>query len=725
MKKLARIFALCLLPLAASAMTQNQHNQMMTARGTGPTANFGNCDALIQRCAAPRCAGGACANMQVAVGIVNGCVMASEPCRGFGDALVQSIAAQMVASATVRANEAGAQQAAAADAAAAQQMQMMQAEMVQQAAATAAQMQQMQAEMARAQAESAARVEQALVQQAEAAAAAQAAQMQQMQPAPIAHAAPVQASPAGTIAAQVAAANEIAADAVARAQLMGMINTELDNVRAAMRTLDAVMQTTFTYAGCDQRGDNCTGPRRVARFRQHATGFFDPFDNVLDRMLTALELAQALGMEVADIYMMLSGSCNRWGMYWCDQDCVGFDIENPLASRMNPHPRHSDPINESSCNCRLVRPLGSQEEVIQSMLDINTDSASQDVRNRVGCMSTVARTGVFARHAQRRNTNALDIRALELMVTTDPSSTFCMRPGTTPPLEGATVPQSQGIPDCKINANHCSIDSIEDMMETLRQITQSKNLPPNACISRRQDMFNVSHPPLVIAGNDTCTEGLNAGTSTIHPVLALCSVHAWNVGKIENPGMGDSTPGTSRPDTTAEREQMNEVIKLKSTVITQQMHRQYEMLNALVRQFETQLRRAALANNDASREDRGNLPAGRTPGVVLAGARNCATEWEPVARAECIIANTRLALNAPPADARRQLEIEYRLLNPGTGTGPMSDRCGAMSQSSATIQACANQIGSLATQQRDEARRTQNRGGGSGGVRIVADSGNM
>ena len=122
----------------------NQWASLSNGRYDANTASakvdFGNCNAVVLRCAQPKCSNGGCADSSVASAIVAGCVQSNENCKQYGNDLVQYMTAQLVASSNAKINEqnAAAQQAAAA--AAAQQLQ-------QQMAAMQQQMQQMQQQM--------------------------------------------------------------------------------------------------------------------------------------------------------------------------------------------------------------------------------------------------------------------------------------------------------------------------------------------------------------------------------------------------------------------------------------------------------------------------------------------------------------------------------------------------------------------------------------------------
>ncbi|MBO7642854.1 MAG: hypothetical protein J6S74_01835, partial [Alphaproteobacteria bacterium] len=299
----------------SGATNNNKWNNLMNARSGGSennaTADFGNCNALIMRCAQPKCSSGGCTDMSVTGAIVSGCVQSNAACKQYGDELVEYISAQLIASSTAKANAANAASAAAANAAAQQNAQQM--------AAMQQQMQQMQMEMAQQNAQTVAQLQNALNEQkqmtADAIASVNAARQDTNTYQPTQ---PVEASRDLTDSQIVAAQNGVSADVLAREQISGKILSSIENAETQLKTLKATMNNVFEYAGCDSRGNNCSGPKRVKMFKQKAEGFFDPYENVLDEMYDALVLAQSVGVDITDIYMMLNGSCNVWGKYLCD-----------------------------------------------------------------------------------------------------------------------------------------------------------------------------------------------------------------------------------------------------------------------------------------------------------------------------------------------------------------------------------------------------------------------
>ena len=89
------------------ATNNNQWNSLMNARGgmaSTADANFGNCEAVILRCASPKCGSG-CADVNIARPIVAGCVNSNATCKKHGDALIESLAMQLVAKSTAKAQE--------------------------------------------------------------------------------------------------------------------------------------------------------------------------------------------------------------------------------------------------------------------------------------------------------------------------------------------------------------------------------------------------------------------------------------------------------------------------------------------------------------------------------------------------------------------------------------------------------------------------------------------
>ena len=136
--------------------------------------------------------------------------------------------------------------------------------------------------------------------------------------------------------------------------------------------------------------------------------------------------------------------------------------------------------------------------------------------------------------------------------------------------------------------------------------------------------------------------------------LALCTTHAYNIGLTHNP-TDDS-----------DKQLMRDVVALKTTVMTQQMYKQYEYLDATMRRLKTQLEKAILttklqaagaATTDGATSTKSSS-ASRN--VVLSGAYDCIAETSRLNAMNCLQRNLAQVRNAISGgnmgDAKRQLE---------------------------------------------------------------------
>ncbi|MDL2295558.1 hypothetical protein LJC18_01975 [Lachnospiraceae bacterium OttesenSCG-928-E19] len=454
---------------ASGAMNNNQWNTMMNVRtgSNAAAADFGNCNALILRCAQPKCATGGCTTMEIAYPIVSGCVLANEACKSHGEALTQTIAAQLVANSTARANAAAAEaQAMASQAAAAaseQQLQQMQM-----------QMQQMQQQMSQQSAQQTASLQAALEEQKQLAAAqaAEAARNAELAAAAAAAVAPTE---------QIlnAAANGVSADVLARQQASGQILTKLENAEDALKSLKKTMQNVFDYAGCDASGDHCTGPKRVKAFKDKAEDFFEPYEAVLDEVYDALIMAQSLGVDITDIYMMLNGTCNVWGKYLCANGQTMHYTTNTCPKGMStPYPGegvrggskctvgHVVPMNDGGC--QLIQMLTNNEEVQMAWLypEQNIDSRTNKVTSevRVGCASEALDNSMLFRGRKKQAT--IDVETLQRIIGQDSPAVLG---------RGKTV-NPDAIKFCAVN---------DDELYELQKLVSLKQLPSKVCVTEK------------------------------------------------------------------------------------------------------------------------------------------------------------------------------------------------------------------------------------------------
>lgn len=441
------------------------NNRTLAGAAGAPTADFGNCDAMIKRCAQPKCS--ACTTLEIARPIVEGCVNSNKDCKKHGASLIDSIAAQIVANANAKMQEQqlAAQQAAASAAAAqnsqqmAQMQQQMQQMQQQMQAQNAQQMQQMQAALDE---------QKALVAQAQAeAAAAQQAKID---------AQTVNAS--GVTAAQQAAIQSgVSDDVLVRQQITGQVMTEIENAEVALKGLKSTMLTAFEYAGCDARGNNCTGPKRVKIFKEKAGEFFEPYNTVLDSLYDALIIAQSVGVDITEIYLMLSNSCNSWGEYLCSDTTRSlYDNYNcpngrSVASETSKG-NHTCTIGqvipaEDSPACTLQKVLADQAEVQRGLLD---PAQSTDAMIRIGCASSALEsTGLFA---NRKKQASIDIDTLQRILEQDAPST-------------CTLFSGNKSDDCTNGyfKKFCFVD--DKFYSELQRSAATKSLPKRICISEK------------------------------------------------------------------------------------------------------------------------------------------------------------------------------------------------------------------------------------------------
>ena len=158
------------------------------------------------------------------------------------------------------------------------------------------------------------------------------------------------------------------------------------------------------------------------------------------------------------------------------------------------------------------------------------------------------------------------------------------------------------------------------------------------------------------------------------PAYALCSIHAYNVGMALNP-----TDSSQIAD-------MNNIIAMKSTVIAQQMKQQYDVLNAMVKRFKTQLEKAVLTSKlevmtGVSSSSSSSSSGGASNNGGLAAAEDCDTVGQRNVY-DCLTRNLSKINQAVEKDwsnARKQLVIDYNIAKDykvcGEGAAVVSTKC--------------------------------------------------
>ena len=145
----------------------------------------------------------------------------------------------------------------------------------------------------------------------------------------------------------------------------------------------------------------------------------------------------------------------------------------------------------------------------------------------------------------------------------------------------------------------------------------------------------------------------------INPELALCSVHAYNIGRTNNPN-----------SSSADSQIMRDVVALKTTVMMQQMYKQYSFLEATINRIKTQLKREILT----TQAEVAGAPSGGSSGASssvggnngVSGAENCRTAGSTADVMSCLSRNVdRIATAISNSDigaARRQIDTDLETL---------------------------------------------------------------
>lgn len=482
-------------------ISNNTWNTMTNGRyePTNAKADFGNCNAVIMRCASPKCASGGCTTIEIATPIVAGCVKSNASCKQYGDDLTQYIVAQLVASSTAKANEQAAAMAAAANAAATDQAnkQMQQMQM---------QMQQLQTEIQQQNAETVAQLQNALEEQKQLTA-------QAIEEANAAKATPEQVPTTEgiTTAQAIAAQSGVDPNIIFREQATGEILTSIENAEAQLKKLKATMEDAFEYAGCDTRGDNCTGPKRVKMFKQRATDFFDPYETILEEMLDAITMAASLGVDISDIYMFLDNSCSRWAQYLCQYSIADLvpDPNDPTGQKKIAPTKVYNLLNcpngksvpnvsvtnyvrggkectiggvvppEDDPACQVTRVLSDLEEVRLQFLA--SEAGEQNSIVRVGCLDKSLTSARAFNGVYRKRQAQIDIDVLRRIISQDAPTTF-----------GTTSLRTQITPAQAANM-YCAITDEAQLSELELAVTQRK-LPAQVCTQQNMTLLTNTPP---------------------------------------------------------------------------------------------------------------------------------------------------------------------------------------------------------------------------------------
>lgn len=164
-----------------------------------------------------------------------------------------------------------------------------------------------------------------------------------------------------------------------------------------------------------------------------------------------------------------------------------------------------------------------------------------------------------------------------------------------------------------------------------------------------------------ISSANAASNGCDVEDNTyVNAELALCNTHVYNIGDVTN------------PKTDSDKQLMRDVVALKTTVMTQQMYKQYEYMDAMIRRFKTQLKKAVLTtslqaagaadengNTGGYSSSGGGTGAYSSNGKNLIGTENCRYKSDHESAITCLQNNVTQVRNAVAAgnigEARRQL----------------------------------------------------------------------
>lgn len=161
-------------------------------------------------------------------------------------------------------------------------------------------------------------------------------------------------------------------------------------------------------------------------------------------------------------------------------------------------------------------------------------------------------------------------------------------------------------------------------------------------MKRLKDIFVGLLVALVVCVPAVADNGCeNDNNDAIVAELALCSTHAYNIGKTENP-------------TGADKELMRDVIAMKTTLITQQMYRQYEQMESMLRRLKTQLEKAVLttgleakgaSSSGSSSSSGGSSFKSDDRNIHMAGVKNCLNYYQDSEILKCYEDNLNMIVN--------------------------------------------------------------------------------
>ena len=276
----------------------------------------------------------------------------------------------------------------------------------------------------------------------------------------------------------------------------------------------------------------------------------------------------------------------------------------------------------SDGGCQLVRMLTNTEEVRREWLNIAEGDESQSIR--VGCASEALDNSVLFRNRKKQAT--IDIETLERIIEQDAPAAFT----------GDKTPENNGVIFCQVG----------DKLQDLQKHATLKTIPAKMCAK------------LDATGTSLSADANTTTCDYILPQYAMCTTHVYNIGKTENSSVA------------ADKQEMKDVIALKTTIMTQQMKAQYDYLDATMRRLKTQLEKAILttklqAAGAATTSDGGTYTSGNTgdKNIYLAGTNNCGNMDTTTGVFTCLRRNYDTIYNSSNGGTNITTELRKQLAN--------------------------------------------------------------
>ncbi len=214
------------------------------------------------------------------------------------------------------------------------------------------------------------------------------------------------------------------------------------------------------------------------------------------------------------------------------------------------------------------------------------------------------------------------------------------------------------------------------------------------------------------AADNGCTDERN---SYIAPALALCSTHVYNIGSGQN------------VESAADKQYMREVVALKTTLMTQQMYKQYEYLDATIRRLKTQLEKAILTTSlqaaGAADATASGAASNKNSNIILTGADDCIAKSTKTSALDCMQSNLMLVRTAASSgnfgNAKRQLDkdiVAYTTWMTNSGGAAPASPCKNLVANRDSVNTCINTFNVALANAKQEANQTNNQ---MSGMRIM------